>query len=214
MQLRWLRAKAATWRWRSTWWVRATACLQHAAACFMARQTHASLWLLQVPEFLGAGARHFGFMLRGLKELQTKLQAAGIPFFLLRVSAHHAEQAPRHGACAGPEGPFFFPRCLSRATLRTRCPSWCQIWVLACWSLTTHHFGWADSGGARWVRCRGRWHSHLWHMVCSCKPACGKTVWCACVQVVARLPSGTPFHEVDAHNVVPVWVATDKREVR
>lgn len=69
-------------------------------------------------------------------------------------------QAPRASACAWPEGPFFFPRCLSRATLQTRFPSWCQIWVLACWSLTTHHFGWADNGGARWVRCRGRWHSH------------------------------------------------------
>ena len=40
---------------------------------------------LQVPAFLGAGARHFGFMLRGLRELQVALRAAGIQFFLLRV---------------------------------------------------------------------------------------------------------------------------------
>eukprot|EP00983_Pelagomonas_calceolata_P081137 1155443-Pelagomonas_calceolata.AAC.8 len=33
-------------------------------------------------------------------------------------------------------------------------------------------------------------------------------------QVAARLPKDVPFAEVDAHNVVPVWVASDKREVR
>jgi hypothetical protein len=32
--------------------------------------------------------------------------------------------------------------------------------------------------------------------------------------VAAGLPAGVPMHEVDAHNVVPVWVASDKREVR
>ena len=38
----------------------------------------------QVTEFLGAGARQFGFMLRGLRQLEPKLAAAGIPFFLLQ----------------------------------------------------------------------------------------------------------------------------------
>lgn len=38
----------------------------------------------QVTEFLGAGARQFGFMVRGLKELQPKLEALNIPFFLLK----------------------------------------------------------------------------------------------------------------------------------
>lgn len=38
----------------------------------------------QVTEFLGAGARQFGFMVRGLQELQPKLEALGIPFFLLK----------------------------------------------------------------------------------------------------------------------------------
>ena len=32
-------------------------------------------------------------------------------------------------------------------------------------------------------------------------------------EVAAKLPSGVPFYEVDAHNVVPVWVASDKQEV-
>lgn len=33
------------------------------------------------------------------------------------------------------------------------------------------------------------------------------------MQVTSKLPATVPFHEVDAHNVVPVWVASDKREV-
>jgi hypothetical protein len=40
-----------------------------------------------VPEFLGAGARQFVFMLKGLQELAPRLEAQGIPFFLLRVRA-------------------------------------------------------------------------------------------------------------------------------
>ena len=30
--------------------------------------------------------------------------------------------------------------------------------------------------------------------------------------VAAALPPGVPLHEVDAHNVVPAWAASDKRE--
>jgi len=37
-----------------------------------------------VPEYLNAGARQFGFMLRGLKELAPRAAALNIPFFLLR----------------------------------------------------------------------------------------------------------------------------------
>ncbi len=33
---------------------------------------------------MGAGARQFVFMLKGLQELQPRLAAAGIPFFLLQ----------------------------------------------------------------------------------------------------------------------------------
>ena len=40
--------------------------------------------LLQVPEYLVAGARQFGFMLRGLKLMQPKLEALNIPFFLVK----------------------------------------------------------------------------------------------------------------------------------
>lgn len=59
-----------------------------------ARQTHPPippktpnpptlLWP-QVTSFLGAGARQFGFMVRGLRELQPRLEARGISFFLLQ----------------------------------------------------------------------------------------------------------------------------------
>jgi deoxyribodipyrimidine photo-lyase len=37
-----------------------------------------------LPEFLSAGARHFGFMLRGLRETAAALQRQGVPFFLVR----------------------------------------------------------------------------------------------------------------------------------
>ena len=39
---------------------------------------------MQVPEYLNAGARQFGFMLRGLKELAPRAAALNIPFFLFR----------------------------------------------------------------------------------------------------------------------------------
>lgn len=37
-----------------------------------------------VPSFLGATLRHYGFMLRGLKETSSELEKLSIPFFLLR----------------------------------------------------------------------------------------------------------------------------------
>ena len=39
-----------------------------------------------VESFLGARARHFAFMLRGLRIVEKKLAALNIPFFLVRVS--------------------------------------------------------------------------------------------------------------------------------
>jgi hypothetical protein len=41
-----------------------------------------------VTEYLHAGARQFGFMLRGLRELEPRLEALNIPFFLVKVGAH------------------------------------------------------------------------------------------------------------------------------
>jgi deoxyribodipyrimidine photo-lyase len=36
-----------------------------------------------VPEFLGAASRQYGFMLKGLKEVEKQLKEKNIPFFLL-----------------------------------------------------------------------------------------------------------------------------------
>ena len=38
-----------------------------------------------VDKYLGAGARQFGFMLRGLQEMAPKLEAANIRFYLVQV---------------------------------------------------------------------------------------------------------------------------------
>ena len=44
---------------------------------------HLTTRLRQVPDYLGATARHNGFLLRGLRLLEPALAALGIPFFLL-----------------------------------------------------------------------------------------------------------------------------------
>ncbi|GFR43830.1 hypothetical protein Agub_g4951, partial [Astrephomene gubernaculifera] len=101
-----------------------------------------------VPAFLGAGARQFGFMLRGLRELQPRLEARGIPFFLLKGDPAQT-----------------LPSLVSR---------------LGAGLLVTDYSP---------LRLGRQWKEQV----------------CAAVSV--------PVHEVDAHNVVPVWVASDKREV-
>lgn len=42
------------------------------------------MYCCQVPAYLHAGARQFGFMLRGLRQVEAKLQALNIPFYLLK----------------------------------------------------------------------------------------------------------------------------------
>ena len=39
---------------------------------------------VQMESYLGAGARQFGFMLRGLKLLEPKLAELNIPFFIVK----------------------------------------------------------------------------------------------------------------------------------
>ncbi|GLC37213.1 hypothetical protein PLESTB_000992000 [Pleodorina starrii] len=101
-----------------------------------------------VPAFLGAGARQFGFMLRGLRQLQPKLEAKGIAFFLLQGDPVQT-----------------LPDLVSR---------------LGAGLLVTDYSP---------LRLGRQWREQV----------------CAAVSV--------PVHEVDSHNVVPVWVASDKREV-
>ncbi|XP_078448030.1 photolyase 1 [Wolffia australiana] len=99
--------------------------------------------------FLGAHARQLGFMIRGLRELQDRLAALGIPFFLFRGEA--ADTIPQ-----------FLEDC--------------QASVLV-----------TDFSPLREVR---------------------KTKDDICRRVNASLA----VQEVDAHNVVPLWIASGKLE--
>lgn len=101
-----------------------------------------------VPEFLGAGARQFVFMVKGLQELAPRLEAHGIPFFLLRGDPAATIPKLVNDTNAGLLVTDYSPLRLGRK--------------------------WRD-------------------------------------EVSAAL-GAVPFHEVDAHNVVPVWEASDKRE--
>ncbi|CAI5480020.1 unnamed protein product, partial [Closterium sp. Yama58-4] len=49
-----------------------------------------------VDSFLGANARHFAFMLRGLREVQPALAALGIPFFLFQVGLTGVHEVDAH----------------------------------------------------------------------------------------------------------------------
>jgi len=100
-----------------------------------------------VTEFLGAGARQFAFMLKGLREMAPKLEAANIQFFL--VQGKPADTIPK----------------LVK-----------------------------DTGASL--------------LVTDFSPLRLGTEWRQ--QVVDAVD--IPVHEVDAHNVVPVWEASDKRE--
>ncbi|MEW5300577.1 MAG: hypothetical protein WDW36_003496 [Sanguina aurantia] len=102
-----------------------------------------------VPAFMGAGARHFGFMLRGLRELEPKLAAAGIPFFMLKGDPAVTIPQLVKDTGAGLLVTDYSPLRLGRT-----------------------------------------WRSEVCDAI-----------------------GGVAFREVDAHNVVPVWVASDKREV-
>ncbi|KIY94077.1 deoxyribodipyrimidine photo-lyase [Monoraphidium neglectum] len=108
-----------------------------------------------VPEFLGAGARQFVFMLKGLREMAPRLEAHGIPFFLLQARDSNFKGDP---AATIPK--------LVRDT--------------GAGLLVTDYSP---------LRLGRQWRD----------------------QVSAAL-GAVPFHEVDAHNVVPVWSASDKRE--
>eukprot|EP00802_Teleaulax_amphioxeia_P006105 Tamp_06109.p1 GENE.Tamp_06109~~Tamp_06109.p1 ORF type:complete len:438 (-),score=130.26 Tamp_06109:37-1350(-) len=59
----------------------------YAQQCALEAEAPLAVCFSLVDEFLGAGVRHFGFMLRGLKEVEEECVALGIPFFLLRGNA-------------------------------------------------------------------------------------------------------------------------------
>lgn len=99
-----------------------------------------------VTEYLGAGARQFGFMVRGLQLMAPKLEALGIPFFLLQ--GNPGETIP-------------------------------QLVKASNASLLVTDYG--------TLRLGRQWRDEIAAVV------------------------DCPFHEVDAHNVVPVWEASGKQ---
>ncbi|GBF93049.1 CPD photolyase [Raphidocelis subcapitata] len=122
--------------------------LLHALEEAGKRSAPAAVAFNLAPEFMGAGARQFVFMLKGLRELAPRLEAHGIPFFLLQGDPAVTLPKLVKDTGAGLLVTDYSPLRLGRQ--------------------------WRD-------------------------------------QVTAAI-GAVPFHEVDAHNVVPVWVASDKRE--
>lgn len=100
-----------------------------------------------VDEFLDAGARQFGFMLRGLKELCPKLEKANIRFYLLRGDP-------------GQTIPELVKELDASLLVTDQSP----------------------------LRLPQKWRDDV-----------QKAIEC-------------PLHEVDAHNVIPVWETSQKRE--
>ena len=123
--------------------------LLHAQDVARRHKVGLSVIFCLVPTFHEATIRQYGFMLRGLQEVERDLRDLGIPFKVL--SGNPVDEVPsflrRHEGCA---------LVTDFSPLRT---------------------------GRAW------------------KSAVGEKL------------SSTPFYEVDAHNIVPVWVASDKQEV-
>lgn len=102
-----------------------------------------------VEHFLEAKARQFGFMLRGLRVVDRKLKALGIPFFLLQGKAEETL-------------PDFADRCGASNIIVDFSP----------------------------LKIAREWREGV------CK----------------GVSSTVSVYEVDAHNIVPVWVASEKQE--
>jgi deoxyribodipyrimidine photo-lyase len=122
--------------------------LLHAAELASASGAPLAVVFNLVPAFLGAGARQFGFMLRGLRETSATLASAGIPFFLLRADDPAAAL------------PQLALRLRARALVTDFSP----------------------------LRLGRQW-----------RDAVAAATHC-------------PMHEVDAHNIIPVWEASPKLE--
>ncbi|RNC67223.1 MAG: deoxyribodipyrimidine photo-lyase [Desulfuromonadales bacterium] len=121
--------------------------LLHAQELALARQVPLAVAFCLVPAFLGATIRHYGFMLKGLREVEASLAAKGIPFFLFR--GEPAEEIGR-----------FALECGASAVVTDFDP----------------------------LRIKRQWKA----------------------EVVAR--GICPLVEVDAHNIVPCWIASPKAE--
>jgi deoxyribodipyrimidine photo-lyase len=118
-------------------------------ACEIARSSRqpVAVAFSLVSEYLGAGARQFGFMLRGLRELESTLSQRGIRFYFL--------------------------------------------------------FGSPDSTVPALAQRLG---ASL--LVCDFSPLRLGRQWRRSVTSSVKIP----VHEVDAHNITPAWVASEKQE--
>jgi deoxyribodipyrimidine photo-lyase len=125
--------------------------LMHALAVARRRGVPVAIAFSLAPDAAddGAGARQRCFMLRGLREMESKLHGIGLPFYLL----------------AGDPG----------------------VTVPALAAQLSASLLVADFSPLREGR---QWRA----------------------AVAAGAPVDVPVHEVDAHNVVPVWVTSDKQE--
>lgn len=100
-----------------------------------------------VPQFLGATIRQYGFMIRGLQEVERGLKEKNIPFFLLT---------------GVPE--IEIPRFVKRHKIGSLVADFNPLRISAEWKKS----------------------------------------------VIKHID--IPFHEVDAHNIVPCWIASSKQE--
>ncbi|GJP50223.1 hypothetical protein CLOM_g9366 [Closterium sp. NIES-68] len=169
-----------------------------------------------VDSFLGAKARHFGFMLRGLREVQSSLHALGIPFFLFQGKAEETV-------------PDFLMRCGASLLVTDFSPlrigrHWREA---VCARLAARELSQSGSSSNRRVQ-RGpaatdraatiagaaevgevdvdRFNSGGSNEEANKEGTDGREeLWDASVGLVG-------VHEVDAHNVVPIWAASDKLE--
>lgn len=113
------------------------------------RKTSVAVAFNLVDDFLEAGARHFGFMLRGLRVVERHLKSLGIPFFLFQGKAEENISS-------------FLVRCGASLLVMDFSP----------------------------LRIGRLWRENI----CN------------------RVGEVTAVHEVDAHNIVPVWQASAKLE--
>lgn len=89
----------------------------------------------QVPAYLHAGARQFGFMLRGLRELEANLQALNIPFYLLKGDPVDTIPQLVKDLKAGLLVSDFGPLRLGRQWRDKVCPASILAVVASCWDV-------------------------------------------------------------------------------
>jgi hypothetical protein len=175
----------------------------------------------QVTEYLHAGARQFGFMVRGLRLLEPKLNALNIPLFLLKgarraaagVGTQRALPSIPSSSCAQvqPKRQQQTGRSCTVALLPDVLPGpACSQVAPSQYLNPTYH---------RYQPCPPAFHpaGDPTETIPKLTRDTGASLLVtdfACLRLgrqwreeVAKRVE-VPFHEVDAHNVVPVWVAS------